>query len=858
MNNRQTKNFTLDGLDLSVITSKKVVCRELNNARYKDKSWRNSYEMSCETPITSENGFTILYKHQTTDSLNYIAERGTEIHHITITKGNITSKQNICVKISGVTPKISHFGNTIFFRYLSESPVREICYVFYQNSYILFDLNSITPLNSVVINSDLKIASKPRFEGSIVGEITVEDTISNKELQRNMLHSVVCNGLNKLDYITGSAYLFFGIRLFDGSIIKMSKMYMLPTEGVETNAYQKLSAYRENNKYIFYTEVSGCIPRLTIDLPDNYTSSPLIKSIVIYSSRDYPIYEYSQLELNRFLKEAETLPGNKLQMNRNFLIAAEVKSIFESPFYELKEIEIEEFENGHKEIKLTKNDYEDIEFKALYEPNFSVHTISSEGDFEYNSRLHKYSLSTRLYKGCSLFLENPYIVFGDRLYDPFFNSSLLLKYVVHLNCGNQQKTVEHIALYRYYRQRYSDGSGHSTLCYYIADNILSYPDSRAKRLEIYVCDINGNNNKLILSRTLKNSYELNISYHTDLGRNTVMHYNLIPLTDTTTSTPKPIDDILVEHNKLIVSNYANPFSFSPSASYYIGEMGVAKIEALSTTASPLSNESFGDYPLTAFTSEGIFVVEQGNGDILYSRIIKISQEKISYPTKPKTIGDVIFFCSSKGVMALSGRKMQNLSADLDNSLTNDSVKFVDYICGANISSLEYYNEVMIYNHLYSYAYILSLDNNMWSTRDFNGRSIGGNLYVCRKGLYDVSKTEDNNRPMLMKMATHLINITDIGYLRFEAMTFDIQTSGVTSYRIKIYGSNNLQNRYLIGSLSNINRLRRTAASWRYFSIEIECGFMESILADTATEHASLRIYGINVEFFVRFARNIMS
>ena len=80
--------------------------------------------------------------------------------------------------------------------------------------------------------------------------------------------------------------------------------------------------------------------------------------------------------------------------------AVEVASqAVERPFYLLKEVKISEFSGGTHTFTIGYNDINDLIHNELYDPGFSVHYTVSSGKYEYNNRLHRYDVTTRLYEG---------------------------------------------------------------------------------------------------------------------------------------------------------------------------------------------------------------------------------------------------------------------------------------------------------------------------------------------------------------------------------------------------------------------------------------------------------------------------
>ena len=110
-----------------------------------------------------------------------------------------------------------------------------------------------------------------------------------------------------------------------------------------------------------------------------------------------------------------------------------------------------------------------------------------------------------------------------------------------------------------------------------------------------------------------------------------------------------------ESNEINVSAQYNPFVFPVNYSYsFSGE-----ILDIATSYLPISSTQIGQYPLSIFTSNGIFALEQGDGSVLYSNITPLQPYVIEGKTASTPYGT--FFISSKSLYLLSGREVANVS-----------------------------------------------------------------------------------------------------------------------------------------------------------------------------------------------------
>lgn len=183
---------------------------------------------------------------------------------------------------------------------------------------------------------------------------------------------------------------------------------------------------------------------------------------------------------------------------------------------------------------------------------------------------------------------------------------------------------------------------------------------------------------------------------------------------------------------LKVSAVDNPFYF-PTAQTYKFE---GDIVALASNAEAISTGQFGQYPLFVFTSEGIWAMAvDASGQGAYVSQSPFSREVCSGAVCPVSGG--IVFTTERGVMAISGGQVTELSQPLDglenlmfaetqlfDSVFNKAgkqlispVQIREYIKGAKLAYNYLHNEVILSNATRGYSYVYSLTNQEWSIID---------------------------------------------------------------------------------------------------------------------------------------------
>ena len=120
-----------------------------------------------------------------------------------------------------------------------------------------------------------------------------------------------------------------------------------------------------------------------------------------------------------------------------------------------------------------------------------------------------------------------------------------------------------------------------------------------------------------------------------------------------------------ETNAMNVSAQFNPFVFPVNYSYSFG----GEIKDIATSYLPISSTQVGQYPLTVFTSNGIYALEQGSGAVLYGNITPIQPLVISGKAESTPSG--IFFASSNRLYCLSGRETTDVSKAISGKIDYD-------------------------------------------------------------------------------------------------------------------------------------------------------------------------------------------
>ena len=255
-------------------------------------------------------------------------------------------------------------------------------------------------------------------------------------------------------------------------------------------------------------------------------------------------------------------------------------------------------------------------------------------------------------------------------------------------------------------------------------NILSsfffYPDPKAFKIIIEREDNNGI--KTYSSTKLTEHKSLNGAY-TDSINSFVSNFDTSILSNISRGIP--------HYNEIHTSEVNNPFTFPPTG---VNTIGSGEILGIRSATKALSQGQFGQFPLYAFTDEGVWALEVSS-EGKYTAKQPATRDVCNNPESITQIDTAVLFTSERGIMLIQGSESVCISEILNKKsfdistlkgykqlaqmagLTTDHFKhtsLMEYIKGCNMS-YDYTNQrIIVFNKEYSYAYVFSLQTKTWS------------------------------------------------------------------------------------------------------------------------------------------------
>lgn len=249
---------------------------------------------------------------------------------------------------------------------------------------------------------------------------------------------------------------------------------------------------------------------------------------------------------------------------------------------------------------------------------------------------------------------------------------------------------------------------------------IYYPDASAYKMEIYISD--------------SQKYILNLTPHDSL--NGAYYYSGSFAPDPTPTNAEPdaaISETSVSvPSKIYTSEINNPFVFPVLG---INTVGSGEIYGICSAAKALSQGQFGQFPLYAFTSEGVWALET-NATGTYSARQPITRDVCINASSITQIDSAVLFATARGIMLISGSQTQCIS-DIINSDTPFDVlalpgmeklhallghddqtclpiaPFSEFLQSCGMVYDYVHQRVILYSTQHTYAYVYSFKSHLW-------------------------------------------------------------------------------------------------------------------------------------------------
>lgn len=227
------------------------------------------------------------------------------------------------------------------------------------------------------------------------------------------------------------------------------------------------------------------------------------------------------------------------------------------------------------------------------------------------------------------------------------------------------------------------------------------------------------------------SFELKLEKHATL--NGAFYFNGWENPDKHVSTPSPSQDVTVNlPNKIYTSEINNPYFFPVTS---VNTIGTGRIIGMSTAAKALSEGQFGQFPLYAFTTDGVWALEV-SATGAYSARQPITRDVCINPGSITQIDNAVLFVTDRGLMLISGSETQCISDEINSEFPFNALElpkfeklhamlghttdtcfptkpFLSFINDCGILYDYTHQHIIVFNKKISYAYVYSLKSKLW-------------------------------------------------------------------------------------------------------------------------------------------------
>lgn len=846
---RQRQSIPIQGINRaeSDDTVKDGSCEDIYNLRYRAGVFENVRQPLILHPIEQAGGFSIVHRLDVMEPGEYLAEKGRGLFRVKISGGMVTEQEKITdLPVDASDIRYFHFGNVLYVNYKQGGELQELCFHYKDNAFARVDFATVTP-PAIQIACEYKSAAKEKigdFDIESVKIAYVERYANNPGANKEeFFYNVGVKALTEEGYTTGTAYLFAAYKLFDGSVIKPSGLRTITGDGIESDGeYLYKAPYGSTEKHFYYGRVSGVKPTITITVPDAVLNNSLIERVVIYSTRNIPSYNFDRVHLdfgkNGYLVE-DIIPGmGEIYQCSHGCIWNEDLDEITGPFYEVADID---FRAGESSVTLTYGKhFKDIEHFPVYAPNYSCHNTISKGKYDYNDRLHIFGLKTELFRDAKAFILPEGVTGENGFYECFAEYTLQADGETHIVRSNE---LGHVW----------SGAGGSVLTHYLY-NLLSYPDSRANKVDIWVREkslLDGVlKTKKHVQYKLKSSPSINFSYaQIERAGNYVPVQNLFTNYSGKELTTV-LNDVIESNNKIQVSYPSNPFVYAPANIYTVGGQG-EQIREIISTAERMTEAAYGYQPLLVFTNRTTYALESGEGEVLYARNIPILSQSMIEGTNAVEGNGAVFFVSTSGVTVIVRGQISTISEPMKRwagLIASDATipDFEEYTRSARLMFNRKESELIVYNAAYSYAYIYSLLGKYWTRRSWDAaiEPCFGEI-VTASGVASLFE-EDPARPVAScKLVTRPLKLGSLEYKRLETLAARMRWGQGSRFSLFIDGSDDAIQWVSLRTESNQPSIRRTPSSFRYHRVQL-----------TGSVADYLAITHFDVEFYNKFVHKL--
>lgn len=362
--------------------------------------------------------------------------------------------------------------------------------------------------------------------------------------------------------------------------------------------------------------------------------------------------------------------------------------------------------------------------------------------------------------------------------------------------------------------------------------------------------------KMALTTTNDETYTLDLTPHDFLNGAYYLDrlLNASPIPAQASPATAPAADTIHMPSSVYTSEINNPWIFPPSLATTAGH---GQIYGICSAAKALSQGQFGQFPLYAFTSDGIWALDVSSTGT-YSARQPISRDICLGPESITQIDSAVLFASNRGIMLLSGSQTQCISepihTDYPFSISSlpslprllnmvgvsqprsfQMAPFSEFLKECRMIYDYTHQRVIVFSPSRSYAYVYSMKSQQWMLSSSSNIRCSVSSYpqalaLTHNGhLIDFSQpSTDYHKGLLVTRPLKLSEPNVHKTINTVIQRGNFQTGNVQTL---LYGSRDIANWHLISSSQNHILRGLHGSPYKYFRLALLCALSphESIL-----------------------------
>lgn len=547
------------------------------------------------------------------------------------------------------------------------------------------------------------------------------------------------------------------------------------------------------------------------------------------STTTYPLrYQYnrfSRMYAGVFDPDTFKYPVGSLALPRKSADAVKEAIKDCSTFYLLDCIKVENLKTVRTPIEVKEDYLQSLLNREVMTDDYDSHDqLLPQYSFAYNSRLNLAGMKKRLFKGfaaSSLFNYSD----GYVTYDP--DDPLLLD------------GVNNVYVYVFIKQDGKDivvQGGYGSANFNTPLLFFYYPNTNAYKALI------------VRHSYFATVYEVPLEAHNHLngafyfGGWSQVASSSVALPAVSTDEQRTVEIL----NKIYTSEVNNPFLYPVLG---INTVGTGKVLGISTAAKALSQGQFGQFPLYAFTDDGVWALEvSATGG--YSARQPITRDVCVNADSITQIDSAVLFATDRGIMLISGSQTTCITDSIDDledgtfqfldlpaasELVGDNaddalalrhVSFKTFLEGCGMIYSYPMQSIIVFNPDCRYAYLYSLKSKSWgqirSSITSAVNSYPEALAMAGNKLLDYSKRVAYDPVDYQYLVTRPLKLDAPDMLKTVDAVIQRGRFARGHVQTLLYGSRDLNNWYLIST--SVDHFLRGfhGTPYRYFRIMLRC------------------------------------